>query len=870
MTFRQCIDDALARGDISADAASRARRAYDGVYEGANGSFGPVEGDRLAADAALSQLEAAADEADRLRAMMIRSRAAILDGIERLKASRGGGGGEPPGRDGLAGGRTPRGYDAAQFARGLELLIENKPGISGAPFASVEGRYRALRGEADAMMAGLIEAFETRTGLDAPNRATLTNVVREAFGQPTRDTGAKALALAWAETAEHLRLLFNAAGGSIGKIADWGLPQAHDAYAVRAAGREAWVATVMPRLARDRMRSTEGQPLSDGQLLEALNEVWENIASLGATVRAPGEGLGRGALANRYRDSRFLIFKSADDWMAYQQAFGDGDAFGVMMGHIDEMARDIAQMQILGPNPERQWAWLKSAALREALIEEGAGKRGAADRAKGYVQTADNMLDFFTGSLSTPTNSRLASWGVSTRAYLTSVALGSAILSDVPTAPVFGAFARNFSGVGLVGDFGRFAALLSPTGVDIRATARRAGFINEQATDGLIRATQDNLRLLTVGERMDGGLNAFARRLPSAVLRMQGLTGYTAARKRAFRFEFMGALHDRKGRDLASLQSGDAEDRALAGFLTSRGFTAKDWDVVRAAPTWEPETGAAFLRPMDVPDRELALRLGEAIELETRFAVPETTLWTRAKLIGESRPGTVVGEARRSWAMFRSFTLTSAHLYAEEIALRGQRLGLSPFMSSAVGLGGLFVFLTLTGGLTVQLRALASGKDPRQMDDPKFWAEAALTGGGLWMVGDFIFAAEQRTDGQLDSFGPVGAAAGDAYDGSIGNVVDVSSGIVDGQSPQEAVDNAHLGRDASGALRRYVPGSNVWWLRAMWNRSVVDQVQRMLDPEADAEFRRQQERLEREYDQGQWWPAGSAAPQRAPSVDRYQ
>lgn len=53
-------------------------------------------------------------------------------------------------------------------------------------------------------------------------------------------------------------------------------------------------------------------------------------------------------------------------------------------------------------------------------------------------------------------------------------------------------------------------------------------------------------------------------------------------------------------------------------------------------------------------------RVGEAIDIETRLAVPQTSLHTRAKLLGETRPGTVAGEVRRSWAQFRSFNLTAS------------------------------------------------------------------------------------------------------------------------------------------------------------------------------------------------------------------
>lgn len=105
----------------------------------------------------------------------------------------------------------------------------------------VAGPYRAVRGKFDAMMADLIEKFETKTGFDAPGRAHMDNVVREAFGEDTGDQAAKALAQAWDGTAETARHMFNAAGGAIGKLDGWGLPQMHDPVTVRRAGGQGCV-----------------------------------------------------------------------------------------------------------------------------------------------------------------------------------------------------------------------------------------------------------------------------------------------------------------------------------------------------------------------------------------------------------------------------------------------------------------------------------------------------------------------------------------------------------------------------------------------------------------------------------------------------
>ena len=578
------------------------------------------------------------------------------------------------------------------------------------------------------------------------------------------------------------------------------------------------------------------------------------------------ERTGLSALAKRRSDSRFLVFKSADAWVEYQAQFGDADAFSTMLGHVDELARDIAQLQILGPNPKAQWDWLVKAAKTEAAMEEAAGRKGAIDKAESYITTAETMLGHFSGELSRPVNTKLAQWGANARNMATAAQIGSALISDVPTAPVFGAYARTFAGLSTTGDMGRLMALLNPVDGSARQTARRTGFIISSASDGMIRASQDNQRLLTVGERMDGGMNAFARRMPVAVVRLQGLTAWDAARKRSFTMEFMAALHDRRGKTIADLRAGGREDRAFAVWLKARGFSEADWSAIRSTPAWEPEPGVSFLRPMDVPDENLALRLGEAVETETRMAVPTATLWSRAKLIGENRPGTFAGEMRRNWAQFRSFSLTATHLWAEEMALRGQAKGMTPLVGTVAYVAPLVFFLTIGGAINVQMRETAKGNEPKPMNDPRFWMQAMLQGGGLGVLGDAIYASESRNgkSSQVAAFGPPGQMAADAYDLTAGNAVEVSEGLREGENFGEAVEGARLGRDGVNTLRSWTPGANIWWGRAVWNRGILDQLQRIVDPEAEEDFARRRKRMERDRGQAQWWEEGEPLPTNAP------
>lgn len=882
--FKSCIIDHAGKGEIDADTAQLAKDVYDDAFAAASETLGPVDADRAAADAVMARLEAEAIEARRRTQLSIRTRRAALETIAGLKTRRGyegvqalGGGagsGKPPKGGWVQGGLPPEdgaGKGGAIAAMAVKRLIENRPGLGGAPGPSIEGRYRSVRGSFDAGMADLIEKFETRTGFDnrgksGDGRAQLENIVREAFGEDTGDGPAKALAHAWNQTAERARQMFNAAGGAIGKMDGWGLPQAHDGARIREAGKEAWVASIAPRLDRAKMiDDVTGQPFTDRRLQAVLGEVWETISTGGANKRQPGAGMGKGALAKQRSEARFLAFKSADDWMGYQAEWGEGDPFQTMMGHLDDMARDIAQMQILGPNPAHQLEWLTRFAQREAALEEAAGVTGAVDRAKGHLDLADRMMGHFNGDLNSPINEKLSRAGGNVRGLLTGTMLGSAVLGEVVSGPVLARTARKFTGLSRNGDMGEFLRLLASPAE--RAMARRTGFIIETATDGFVRATHDNLRLTTVGAKAEGGLNAFARRLPSSIMRLQGLSGLVAARKRAYRLELMGMIHDMKDRTLADIKGGDARDKAFARWLDARGFTEDDWAIIRAAPAYEPRAGASFIVPRDVAHPELSLRLAEAIELETRFVSPEGTLESRAWWTTQ-RAGSFWGEMQRSLGMFKGFTATLWSLYSHEIALQARATSKHPMAGAAAMAAQGMILLTIGGAVNIQLREMAKGNDPRPMDDPKFWGAALAQGGGLGIFGDFLYATEARNgkSAAVTSMGPVGALVGDAWALTGGNALEIGGAIADGKSLGEAVDKARIGRDASRMVRSYNPLGSLWWSRAAFNRLVADNLQRALDPEAEEDFARRAKRMQKETGQDQWWPQGQMAPERLPEM----
>lgn len=897
-TFGECIAEGVASGAIDAATGALAHDAYRNAYDEAAATLGPDEADRQAGTAVLAALEKAKIEARRRQQLMMRARRRILGETATQKRRRGytnvqdlGGGGDrappkgPGGETGWTqGGEPPKAgpfKGGAVAAKQLPLLMRNKAGLSGAPGVSAEGQALAIKGLFDAGMAKVIEAFETRTGLNLfPKRAQMANLVREAFGQDTRDAAAKALAEAWSTTAERARLMFNAAGGAIGKLERWGLPQMHDAAAIYRAGKDQWIRYAAPLLDPAQMvDKLTGAAITMDRLTApdgVLSRIYDRIVTQGLIDKAPVGHPGAGALALTRGEERFLVFKDADSWMAYQRQFGQGDAYGAMMNHLDGMAHDTALMRVLGPNPEAQWTWLTRFAEREAKIERLKGNEGAVRAASRSIARAQNMYDHFTGKASFPVDERLARWGATIRSYLNGADLGSAILTDMPSAPVFGALARSFMGVKFQGDMGQLAALLADPAM--RAEARRMGFINEVARDGLVNQTQDSLGIMTAGERTVNGLNAFARRLPSAIMRAQGLSGLFEARRRSFRMSLMGALADAAEKPLAALQAGSPAERTLAGELTARNFTPADWDAVRATPAWTPKPGVKFLRPADIADhagQDLALRVGELTLNAEQYAVPVSgSLWTRSALIGAARPGTWWGEATRSLIMFKTFAANMIYQYGEEVFLRGlqrtsgidnpllQRAAFGTYMGGWAA--GMFGMLTLTGMVSLQLKRLSRGEDLLPMNTPEAWGAAALQGGGLGILGDFFFSQQARNDksAPIVAAGPAGQLASDVWDLTGGEATD----LIHRQLHPSPRARDHQVQRVAHDLAAYMPGASLWWARTAFDRMVVDQLQQATDPDAKRQFAQAARTAQRQTGAGAWWPRGSALPQRLPTM----
>lgn len=714
-------------------------------------------------------------------------------------------------------------------ALAIRNLLEFSEG-SGYRGESVRSLTEAYEDSVNAGIREALEAVGQNVLGNSRNGKMLEDMIRELHGEASGNTQAKALADAVRQQQQRLRRAFNSYGGDIGNLADYGVPHAHDAGQLMQRGFDAWAEAIRTRLAWDRIIDNRtakpfaapGQTPAMADVRAFLQDVYDGITTRGWDDRNPSLSVGGRALANQRAEHRVLHFRSGSDWIAYNREFGTSDPFSAMLHGLHGMARDVALLRVLGPNPRAGLNFAEQVGLRRAADLKDAT---LAKRISRQGKLAKAMLAHQDGSANIPEHVGWARFFGGTRAVLTSIQLGGAVLSSVTDVATITAAAQTV-GMSATNVLSRSVKLMAKAN---RAEAARMGYVAETLADagaGMSRF---------MGKTFGGGI---PDRMANFTLRATGLAFLTDMRKMAFQMEFGGYMAEQASRAFADLPQG------LRRVFETRGITPADWDALRDPATrFTARDGADFITPFHwletqramprVEAEGLAMRLQAAIREQMEYAVPTASLEGRA-WAGSAAPGSIAGEFLRSALQYKSFavslTLGQYRRFAEADSWGLNRWGYAAKVSS---------MLVLLGAVAIQLKELAKGNDPRPMGDGKFWMAALFQGGGLGIFGDFFSAEQSRVGGGLAETlsGPVIGALGDV----IGPVASNITAAVQG-------GNTFVGRDAANFVRMNTPFlSSAWYARTAYSRLVADNLQAFLDPEAELLFRRRLKRQAKDY-----------------------
>lgn len=831
MGFRDCMLSAARQGAISQDEADDLIARYEAHRRANRATDHPAGPEGAAKDALLKDVSEEAERKKRVAALAAARTKEITTYLTEFRKADG----------------------KPDVVAAAKALLENRNNrLAGTP--SVAGRRDALTGWAHGRLEQLLYD-QRRTWLTGARRdpVRLDAMVDEAFGIHSGDARAGQFLGAWRQVADDLVDRFNAAGGAIEKL-DRYFPQTHDARKLARDGFAAWRDFIAPRLDLDRMRDPlTGGPFDPARTDAALRVVWSRIVTDGAVDLKPsGQPFGRGALANQRQEHRFLTFKDAQAWRDYAAAYGRGGPYEAMMGHIHGLAKDVAALEILGPNPAATIEWLRQVAQSEAAKAEtgapslsgGISGRTASGRLAGGADGIGNLWNVVNGSVGTG-NMVAADLLEAGRNWLMAANLGGTALTAVLGDPFQQANARRFAGVPAL----RAIAEI-PRQVFSGASKRditRAGIIMTDALEHL----QRDFRLGSV----TAASKELSRWLPDRVFTWSGLTPWTNANRRAQAYGIMFEAGDRAGQALDEIAADGVAGQRFARWLEGFGIDGEMWDRIRAASGLDHGEAGRMLRPIDVMRHaegdpalfEAGLRWSEAVHAFQEEAVPQGTAAARTALGAANPKGTVTGEVVRNTFSYLSYPTSLLMSLMRAVSLEAADGG---WARGAGYLGSSVIGLTIGGALILEMKALRRGQDPENVGNPKFWARALVQGGALGYWGDWLLADYER--GPADFMGRFAGPIG-GFAGKVAAAVDVQGFASDKAVPR--------GKRALELAKSGLPVQNMWWLRPVTERAVWDQLQLLTDPNAYRSWARREQELAKEG-RGVWWAPGELLPRR--------
>lgn len=809
--IHDCIETGIRLGEVDEGRARDAQSAYRQLAERYATKYGPAQAAALAA----KDIKEATAKAARQRFHKVVNQ---LQTMRRIRALI---------------------EQSPDPALAIRNLLEHSEG-SGFTGKSVKSLAEAYRDSINFTLRDVLAKVGLNVTGGPRNRALLDELVRELHGEATGNASAKALAEAVAETEARMVGLFNDHGGDIALLKNRGMPQSHDDLRLRKAGLDAWSRFIETRLAWDRIVDFRtGQPFAAAAgevppraVTESfLGDVYNGILTRGWDDREPSLAMGGKALYAQRAEHRVLHFKDGTSQLEYNRSFGASDPFTALVGNLYGMADDVALMQVLGPNPRLGLNYAEQVATKRAA---DLGDADLQERVRRLSIRARTMLAHQDGSANIPEHEGMARFVAGTRAVLTSVQLGSAVISSVTDVATM-QMASQAMGMSGTNVLATSVTLMASRAT--RETAAQMGYVAETLADTAGGAQR------FMGGMLGGGI---PERLAGFTLRATGLSFVTDMRKAAFQMEFAGHMAENAARGFGQI---DAPLRAL---FQSRGITAADWDRLRdPAHLFTAPNGARFLSPLywlesrraagfagssRTVDEGLAMGLQMAIREQLEYAVPTGTLEAQALLKGNSAPGTIYGEFLRSSASYKSFAMSLTIGQYRRIAAIPTTMGRVAYGAQMAAM------LVLLGATAVQLKELAKGNDPRPMFGEKagaFWWAAVFQSGGLGIFGDFFAAETSRTGGGIGEAlaGPVVGLIGDVVQPVAANAMAAVQG-----------KDTRLGADAAGLVRTYTPFlTSAWYARTAFARIVGDNLQSYLDPKAEAAMRRRIRQQQRDY-----------------------
>lgn len=628
------------------------------------------------------------------------------------------------------------------------------------------------------------------------------------------------------ELVDILRNRYNAAGGTIGKLEDWGLPHRWSARLVQKIGREQFIADMKAGANRARYVNDDGTMMTEAQLDDFFSNAFDSITTNGANKRLRGDApdYAQSIYANRHRAHREIHLRP-DQVAPLLQKYSEMTALEAVVHHMRRLSRDVAIIETFGPNAELTIDQVLARAVDEHVNVFREERGYAESRAKAIRK----RFDLLAGVAMEPASYMAAQGMAFVRSWQVFTNLGSGVISSVSDLGTMynTALQNGLNPAKLwINDVMTFAG-------NGRRWARRSGLMTDTMIGEAERFYTDSLDVRDMGAKA-----------ASTMMHISGMNYVTEMRRNAFAMTMMDTL-GHLARHYDSVAKLRADDRRIAQALQ---ITEDTWAIWRLAKRESLGANHTILSPravMEISDEAIralrpdadpeqvrfdaASRLIAVVQNEMDMAIITPGVNERAAMIGVERPGTWAGEIRRSFMLFKSFPWT--------VMTRqwGRGMSQSSTMGRFAYIGAFVLSTTLLGALSNWIVDILNGRNPRSLNpENEFgaqnWMSAVVKGGGLGFYGDFLFADTTGTRGSLLAglAGPVASDAEALSNLTIGNAVQAMRG-----------DETNIAKEAVRFGQSQFP--NLWYTRAMTDRAIWNQLLEEVSPGALSEFKRRQQ-----------------------------
>lgn len=656
-----------------------------------------------------------------------------------------------------------------------------------------------------------------------------------ASGNAAAEEAAKIIARAQ----EAGRVMQNQRGAFIRKLPGWIVRQSHDSVAIASAGFDRWAQTILPRLDE---RTFDGVKNREAFLQHAFRAI---VTGIHNTQHGADSWLGGfkgySNKAKKVSAERTLHFKSADDWHAYNDAFGSKSVLEAVVGGLQSAARNTALMDVWGTNPE--------SAFRADLQQLQARKTTSATQVQKLSDWRLNSeFQQVNGTANTGGLPSRARFHANVRAWISMTKLGGVVLSSFPDLAIQASALRHNGVSYFDGLANGFHSLMRGRG---NAEQREIADLLNAGTQGVIGSVFERFG---TNEAMSGKMSRAMR----FFFKVNLLQAWTDSMKTG-----IGLM---MSRNLAGLQSKDFADLPplLKLNFGRYGITEKEWTLFRSVDT-KSAGNERYLTADAIDDlsdaaikayagtttkgsvklirSQLKTKLNSYYGNEIRAAMTEPGARERVISTFGTSGGTPTGEAVRYLMQFKTFGITFATKHIAREFLRSGQL-------DKTGLMALIVGTTTLGYLSMTAKEFVKGKNPRTVEDMgdvrDVVGAAFVQGGGLGIYGDFLFGEYNRFGGGL--FSTIGGpAVGTAED--LAKLYGKTKDYFTGKSKTDPAASAF------NLVKDNTPFLNLFYARMALDHLILFKVQEAMNP---GYLKRMEQRVRQDNNQSYWLPPSSA------------